>query len=119
MSCKKGKIWGSTESLFNCNNVELHRIEGKSGGYCSTHQHQHKFNMFYVEKGVLLVTIYRKDAGQEIEDVTVLKENQSTIVEPGLFHKFEVIEDCVAFEIYWTELNTEDIIRKNVGGINK
>ena len=36
---KQGKVWGGTQLLFSKNNVEIHRIETVSGGYCSKHKH--------------------------------------------------------------------------------
>ena len=115
----RGKIWGSTSMLFEKNNVEIDRIEVKKGGYCSKHMHEHKFNMFFVEKGKLKVVIYREDASSIIEDVTVLDAGCMTYVEPDLYHYFEGLEDTVAYEIYWVELNQNDIIRESVGGSQK
>ena len=38
-----------------------------------------------------------------------------TKVKPGLYHSFESMEDCVAFELYWAEFNHNDIQRESVG----
>lgn len=114
---KRGKIWGSTECLFNKNNAEIHRIEVKKGGFCSLHKHEHKHNLFYVEHGRLQVIIYRTDAGKQIEDRTILEQGDMTFVQPGELHLFEALEDTIAFEIYYAELNPNDIIRENCGGI--
>lgn len=115
----RGKIWGSTSTIFYKNNVKIARITIKKGGYCSTHEHLHMNNMFYVEKGKLEVLIYRKDANETIEDKTILEPGNMTYVEPLVDHCFRALEDSVAFEIYWVELNENDINRKNVGGIEK
>jgi len=112
----RGKVWGNTSCLFCKNNTEIHRIEAKKNAYCSKHLHKLKYNMFYVERGELRVVIYRPDAGKIIEDVTDLKAGQSTFVEPGLLHEFIAIKDCIAYEIYWTELSPTDIERESVGG---
>ena len=113
----KGKIWGATSPIFCKNNVEIHRIEGNKGGYCSWHKHWGKYNMFWVESGVIKVTI-QKDYGSGIlNDETVICAGQQTTVPPGQFHKFDVIEDCVAYEIYWVELDQDDIERETVGGM--
>ena len=114
---KRGKVWGNTSCLFAKNNVELHRIEAKKGGFCSKHCHRSKFNMFFVENGALKITIYRPDAGQILEDETIIKTGESTLVEPGLYHKFEALEDSVALEVYWVELEHDDIERESVGGM--
>lgn len=113
----RGKVWGSTTPLFCKNNVEIHRIEGKKGGFCSLHRHKYKFNRFLVEKGVLKVTISKDYGSGILDDVTVVGPGQQTTVWPGEFHSFEVLEDCVAFEIYWVELDPDDIERETVGGI--
>ena len=116
INTKQGKIWGATQELFNKNNVSIHRIEIKEGGFCSLHKHEHKTNIFFVEKGKLKVVIYRKDANSDIIDDTILEDGDMTLVEPGLLHRFEALEDTIAYEIYYVELNTNDIVRHNVGG---
>lgn len=112
----QGKIWGKTELLFNKNNVEVHRITGKLGGYCSKHLHESKFNMFFVEKGRLKIKTWMD---YDLVDETTLEEDQQCIISPKVPHMFEVLEDdTIAFEIYWVELDSKDIQRENVGGIN-
>ena len=113
---KQGKVWGHTEDLFNKNNVEFHRIEAKKGGYSSKHKHVNKHNAFYVERGKLKITVWKKD--YDLVDETVVETGEMTSVAPDDFHMFEALEDTVAYEIYWTELHTSDIIRENCGGIN-
>ena len=112
----QGKIWGSTSLLFCKNNVEIHRIQGNKGGYCSWHRHQSKFNRFFVESGIIKVTTQKDYGSGVLEDETILLPGQQTTVSPGQYHKFEVIEDCVAYEIYWIELDPNDIERLTVGG---
>ena len=110
----QGKVWGKTQELFKNSNFEIHRIEAKKGGYCSTHCHHHKFNAFYVESGKLKITIFETD--YDLVDETIISTGEMTIVKPGNYHKFEALEDTVCFEVYWVELNYKDIKRKNVGG---
>jgi quercetin dioxygenase-like cupin family protein len=114
MNNTQGKIWGKTSSLFNKNNVEIHRIETQKGGFCSKHKHNHKFNLFYVESGSIKVTVWKND--YDLIDETLLINNESTIVAPGEYHNFECLEDSIVYEIYWTQLDEKDIIRENVGG---
>lgn len=114
----RGKIWGSTSTIFSKNNVEVARIKVKKGGYCSKHKHEYKYNEFFVEQGKMQITIYRPDANEIIEDITVLNPGDSTYVEPGLYHSFKGLEDSVVFEIYWVELDANDIERESVGGNN-
>ena len=111
---KQGKFWGSTISLFNKNNVEIHRIEGEKGGYSSEHRHTAKSNLFYVEAGRICLSVW-KDPSDEA-DSTTLDKGEMSIVAPGYFHKFEIVKDCVVYEVYWVELDEKDIERRTSGG---
>lgn len=114
---KQGKIWGSTISIFNKNNVEIHRIVGKKGGYSSTHLHKHKYNLFFVEFGKIKINI-RKDYG--LVDSTILGPQESCTVDPNEFHSFEILEDgTVVYEVYYVTIDGKDIVRENHGGLNE
>tara|TARA_B100000683_G_C12263220_1_gene462519 strand:- start:32 stop:382 length:351 start_codon:yes stop_codon:yes gene_type:complete len=113
----QGKVWGKTQDIFKNANFELHRIEVAKGGYCSTHKHVYKFNAFFVEQGKLKITIFETD--YDLVDETIITAGDLTIVKPGNFHKFEALEDTIAYEIYWAELSHDDIERKNVGGLKR
>ena len=111
-----GKIWGETSKIFSKNNIEIFRIHGKAAGKSSMHMHEHKYSMFFVEKGKIKVTIEKND--YDLIDITELGTHQSMIIRPKEYHCFEVIDDnSICYEIYWTELNTNDIIRKDCGSI--
>ena len=112
---KQGKVWGETMCLFSQNNVEIHRIEARIGMQCSKHCHKNKFNMFYVESGSLSIEVWKND--YELVDVTELHAGESMIVNPGEYHRF-VSQNCraVAYEIYWSELDPNDIDREDCGG---
>ena len=69
----QGKIWGKTQDIFKNANFELHRIEAKKGGYCSKHQHKHKFNAFYIERGKLKITVYENE--YDLIDETIIINN--------------------------------------------
>ncbi len=114
MTAFSGKIWGNTLEIFNKNNVEVHRIFIEKGGYCSEHEHRHKFNAFHCESGE--VHIYAWQPNNDLVDVTVLKAGDSTIIHPGIFHQFKAREDSVVYEIYWVEL-AKDISRRTEGGL--
>lgn len=116
MTTIQGKVWGHTSPIFERNNVEIHRIVGKKGGYCSKHRHQMKFNKFFVERGSLEIRVWKDDQG--LIDTTILGPLQTCIVAPTEKHQFRVLEDnTVAYEIYWTEINANDIVRESSGGI--
>jgi len=111
---KSGKIWGSTDLIFSNDNFEVHRIFINKGGTCSKHKHQYKHNIFYVERGILNIKVWKKD--YNLIDVTRLTQREMTDVPPGEFHQFEALADTVALEIYYSEPISGDIIRESVGG---
>ncbi len=112
-----GKIWGNTRCVFDNPIVSVHRIEINKGSRCSKHYHQHKHNMFYIEKGKLQISVYQKS--YDLVDITILEDNQSSTVSPGLYHEFLALEDTVAYEIYFISLDHNDIVRENCGSKEK
>ena len=114
MTAKEGKVWGTTQTLINSPVVEVHRIIINKDGYCSQHTHQSKINAFYVISGELEVQRW-KDYG--LCDVTTLKAGDLSIVPAGEAHRFMAIYRTEALEIYWSELNHDDIQRSSVGGM--
>ena len=111
-----GKVWGLTTPIEVNSQLEFHRISAKKGGVCSTHCHRIKWNGFYVVSGKLKISIKKND--YDLVDVTEIGPVEYTKVAPGEFHWFEALEDTEAFEIYWAELNHDDIERVNVGRID-
>ena len=109
-----GKVWGDTSVLIQTPLVELHKINIKAGYKCSEHKHEHKWNGFYVISGTLEIHVRKNN--YELTDVTVLRAGDFTTVRPGEFHWFSSITDCVALELYYPEILSEDIVRKSVGG---
>ena len=50
MGIKAGKVWGGTELIHANGVLEFHRIEFNKGFKCSEHEHEFKWNGFYVVK---------------------------------------------------------------------
>tara|TARA_R110000744_G_C19141135_1_gene538253 strand:+ start:300 stop:668 length:369 start_codon:yes stop_codon:yes gene_type:complete len=116
MSIIEGKVWGSTEPMLQSPAIEIHRIVVNAGAYCSQHKHQSKINAFYVIKGELEIKRW-KDYG--LCDSTFLFPGDMSIVPPGEAHMFKAHQDTEALEIYWSELNHNDIQRQLVGGMSE
>ena len=112
---KSGKIWGSTELLFKNENFEVHRIMIHPNCKCSKHKHQYKHNMFYVESGTLEIKVWKNE--YPLIDDTILNEGEKMSISPGEFHQFSTGNDSViAYEIYFSEPISGDIIRETSGG---
>ena len=110
---KAGKIWGQTELIHANGVLEFHRIEYKAGYKCSEHEHEFKWNGFFVESGKMLIRVWQND--YDLVDETILLPGDFTQVKPGCIHQFEGIESGVAFELYWAEFNHNDIKRRTIG----
>lgn len=111
-----GKIWGKTTPIFQHPLVEFHRIQLYKGYKCSKHIHKHKWNGFYVINGTLLINVKKID--YDLIDTTILTpEEPWTMVKPGELHWFESATDVDAFELYWPETLSEDIVREDHGGV--
>jgi len=113
MDYTQGKIWGVTRQIFNQNNVEIHRIEINKGYKCSKHVHNHKYNIFSVESGKILVREWKNE--YSLIDETTLSKEQMCIIKPGNYHEFHGLENSIVYEIYYVTLNTDDILRENTG----
>lgn len=109
----QGKVWGSTQSIFCFDGVDINRLLPLARGYCSEHCHACKFSRFFVLRGKMKVTIFRGDIPDEI----ILTGGMCTDVPPGVWHKFESLEDTDVIEIYWVALDDNDIERRTTGGI--
>jgi mannose-6-phosphate isomerase-like protein (cupin superfamily) len=107
-----GKAWGSTATVYS-GAVDVEHLDINADGFCSIHMHKHKFNLFYVIKGLLEVRVEKADQG--LVDITLLRDGQSMVVAPGQYHQFIARTEVVGLEVYFTELS-EDILRKSSGG---
>lgn len=116
---KSGKIWGQTELIEHTPSFEFHRIEFKANHCCSEHYHQTKWNGFFVESGTLLVKTWQEEPTDHrpnmLCDQTVLRAGDYYKVAPGKWHQFVGVDDGVAFELYWSEFNADDIVRRTQG----
>ncbi|NBU73074.1 MAG: hypothetical protein EBS53_16810 [Bacteroidetes bacterium] len=85
---KLGKIWGFISKIFSNDNLSIDRIEIINNQKCSKHLHEYKYNMFFVEN-----------------------QYDTIIISPNIYHQFEALENSIVYEIYYTKLNDNDIIR--------
>ena len=113
IGAKQGKVWGNTQLVFAHNDTEDYFLQGIKGYQCSRHSHKSKWNRFLVITGLLKIQVWQEDGTM---DETLLGPNQITDVSPGVEHRFVVMEDCLAMEFYWVELQADDIILVDEGG---
>jgi len=109
------KFWGTNRCIYSENNFEVHHAQIVEGGFSSKHHHVHKVNNFYIVSGTLKVILFDKD-GKEVHTV-VLGTNTNFSVPAGVEHKFEAVTDVDLIEIYWANLNPDDIVRADLGGV--
>lgn len=113
---REKKVWGWTECILNTGVVQVHRITGIKGGYCSRHYHTSKHNLFFLISGRMQVETW-EDGVIRVFD---MHPGDICSVAPPVLHRFRASEDMVAVEIYFTqdgEVNPEDIMRMDQGGL--
>jgi mannose-6-phosphate isomerase-like protein (cupin superfamily) len=111
-----GKVWGATSTLINSPLLELHRIVVMPRAQCSLHMHQRKNNTFIVTAGRLFVDVHKNDYA--LVDTTTLNQGDVLTVKPGEYHRFRTGDiGAEALEIYFLEPLSEDIVRKDCGGV--
>jgi mannose-6-phosphate isomerase-like protein (cupin superfamily) len=111
---KSGKIWGETNLVFSNNSVQINQIHIKKGGRCSKHMHNHKNNIFFVQSGELLIEQWTKEW---LVDSTILKKEDKMNISSQVFHRFTALEDTKALEIYYLDIDNDDIIREDTGSM--
>ena len=113
---RRGKVWGITEPLLQTPLIEIHRLTILPNRQCSLHLHRHKWNCFIVVSGRLIIEVHKSD--YDLVDRTELGPDDITTVRPGEKHRFISGRERVrAFEVYYPEGLSEDIVRQDVGGV--
>lgn len=112
----KPKLWGTNRHFFAGFPGSLHHASIKAGGFSSKHHHANKFNMFYVVAGTLLVHFYPDATGPGSRTQT-LRAGDKLTVEPGAWHRFEAVTDVELIELYCTQVDEDDIVRVDEGGV--
>jgi mannose-6-phosphate isomerase-like protein (cupin superfamily) len=108
-----GKVWGTTTQIEANGSLEFHRIEFKANYQCSEHYHSTKSNGFFVEQGKMLIKTWPENT--EIVDTTLLNAGDYMEVPAGVWHQFVGVTDGIAFELYWSEFDRDDIVRRSQG----
>lgn len=108
-----GKIWGHTSVIEYNSFIKTDHAFITKGMRCSKHCHDFMWNGFLVIKGRFLIRVWQPSG---TVDETILGPGDYTKVAPGIFHRFECLEDAECVEIYWPEFNHADIRREDVGG---
>lgn len=103
------KIWGKTAKIYDSSNTEMYIAWINNNGQSSKHYHEHKYNYFYVVSGKLIINVWDKNTDQ-VSAITLGPEDTLTI-ENKIWHQFIALESTILIEIYWVEINDQDIIR--------
>lgn len=111
-----GKVWGETTTFISTPVFEMHRIMVLPNAKCSLHMHRAKANVFIVLSGILYIDVHKND--YELVDVTELRDGDVHTVKPGEYHQFRTGDvGAQALEVYFPASLSEDIVRKDVGGL--
>lgn len=112
------KVWGSTTKIGEMAGLHVHQLAVKSGGYCSRHCHLGRHNWFYVETGELQIEVWT-DGLENPPHVTMLRAREFMSVPPHMHHRFTALKDTHCLEVYWSEVDDNDIVRADTGGVRE
>lgn len=110
----EGKVWGRTTLIAETETTSVHSLEILPGGFSSKHRHRIKRNLFFIISGAVKISVWR---GKKWPDETILRAGETIEVEPGIWHKFEALEESRLIETYTVHLEHPDIERADTGGI--
>jgi len=114
----ESKAWGLVRHIFD-GPVSVSLLRTEANGYCSWHYHEHRWNMFYVVSGTIIVIVDDNNDGKIQRHI--LRAGDSYKVGPSVRHMFDVVESGQVVETYWTDDGTDvtidDIVRLAPGGM--
>lgn len=105
------KIWGERKRILLNKENEIDVLYLKKNTFCSTHNHEHKINKFYVISGRIEI--------QTEFDKKILTKNEHFSVFPPLTHRFVAWEDSIVIEMAYVnkgKIDINDIKRISQGG---
>lgn len=110
------KPWGSAQTVYADDSIQVERLEIRRGGYSSIHVHHRKCNGLLVYEGVLLVQV------EGWASVYLRADSGILMVPAGMPHRFTALSDVRALEISRARpdetLDPLDITRLRPGGLN-
>lgn len=109
----QGKIWGTTQRLFDHNGVSCDFIRVHKNYTCSIHSHSMRYNAFFVVSGKLVIEQWKNE--YDLIDRTLLHSGSSCRVPAGEKHRFVALEETLALEWYWADNIRSDIFRESQG----
>jgi len=113
----ENKVWGTTSKIHDNNLSKTSVLEIKRGGTCSWHYHEHRYNVFYVVSGKIVVRWCPSKHGEKHE--LYLLPGNSLIIAPGESHEFMAMVDSIVVEVDYADNRPGDIVRLRAGFVQK
>ena len=103
------KTWGEKWTIFQNDLNELSVLYLVPKQRCSWHNHQTKFNLFFVVEGELFI--------KTEWDIAIVKKGQIFTTKPGEYHEFQTQEkSAIVIEVMYVQYDENDIYRQTLGG---
>jgi|AntRauTorcE11897_2_1112592.scaffolds.fasta_scaffold16753_2 quercetin dioxygenase-like cupin family protein len=110
------KNWGKSAYLGSYNGVMVWQgfiVKGDGDGKCSVHHHARDYNEIIVISGKIRINHFHEDDLINPDRFVDLVSGERATIHPGVIHQFQVLEDGVIMELYWSK-PVFDIVRHNV-----
>jgi len=103
------KTWGEKWNIFQNDLCEVSVLYLKPNQRCSWHNHNTKYNLFFVIDGEINI---KTEWG-----TALIKQGQIFTTRPGEWHEFQTTENkATVVEVMFVQYDSEDINRKEIGG---
>jgi len=104
------KTWGEKWLIFKNDLNEVSILYLEPGQRCSWHNHDKKYNLFFVVDGEINI--------QTEWGTALVKQGQIFTTRPGEWHEFQTTENkATVIEVMYVQYDSEDINREKVGGM--
>jgi mannose-6-phosphate isomerase-like protein (cupin superfamily) len=103
------KPWGTTTLIFDSQNLHIYSAIINKNGASSRHYHKYKNNIFYVQRGMVSITLWSENT----TETKFLNEGDIIDIPKGQWHQFFANEESIVLEVYYSRIDHEDIIRSN------
>ncbi len=118
------KCWGSVQHIFvgaegPAPAAALSKLQIDAGWRCSRHLHEHRYNLFSVTLGIVVIEEW--GLMSLVKTTTVLRPGDVLVVPPMTVHRFRVVQPGSLVELYWSDNSWQDctmndIVRFDMGG---
>jgi len=113
MTCKN---WGTSQTVFRSDSVEVILLNIAKGEFSSIHHHNDKHNLFKVISGEIMLCCGDPSRPDKLTEHFLTKGDAQVQVPKGIKHGFKALQDSIVLEIYYldTRIDPKDMVISDI-----